>query len=64
MSAHAIPPERTFKKLFPSLPAKQCIDSDLELLSKVMLDPNARGPVDGSKVPAMATYFGQFIDFN
>jgi len=59
---HTIPPERQFKKLFPNLPAQQCLDTDLELLAKVMLDPTAREEVDGSKIPAMATYFGQFID--
>lgn len=59
---HIIPPERQFKKIFPNLPAHQTTAADLELLSKVMMDPNTRAPVDGAKVPAMLTYLGQFFD--
>jgi len=60
--AAPIPVERQFKKIFSDLAPHQCLDIELELLSKVMMDPNARQPIDGSKVPAMATYLGQFID--
>lgn len=62
MSSINIPPEKQFTKIFPTLFPHTCADTDLELLATVMLDPQARGPVNGAKVPAMLTYFGQFID--
>jgi hypothetical protein len=60
--AHGVTPEHYFNKCFPNLLALESTDADLSLLAKTMLDPNVRGPINGSKVPAGMTYFGQFID--
>ena len=55
-------PFQSFNKLFPQLSALTATQKDLELLANTMLDPNARGPLQGSKLPAGYTYFGQFVD--
>jgi hypothetical protein len=59
---HGVPPQHFFNRCFPNLPSLLPSDADLSLLASTMLDPNARGPVNGSRVPAGMTYFGQFID--
>jgi hypothetical protein len=60
--AHGVPPQNFFNRCFPNLPALQSADADLSLLATTMLDPNARGPINGSKISSGMTYFGQFID--
>lgn len=55
-------PDQSFKRLIPSLVGLNPTQADLDLLAKTMLDPVARGPLDGSKLPAGLTYLGQFID--
>ena len=59
---HGSIPAQTFNRLFPALSPLVAIQSDLAILANTMLDPNARGPIQGSTLPAGYTYFGRFID--
>ena len=59
---HGSIPAQTFNRLFPALSPLVATQSDLAILANTMLDPNARGPIQGSGLPAGYTYFGQFID--
>ena len=59
---HGLPPQHFFNRCFPNLPPFLPADADLSLLANTMMDPNARAPTQGSKVPAGMTYFGQFVD--
>jgi hypothetical protein len=60
---HATPlPVNAFVKLFPNATPLVSTQADLQLLATTMLDPNARGPITGSTLPAGITYLGQFID--
>jgi hypothetical protein len=59
---HGLPPQNFFNRCFPNLPPFLPTDADLSLLANTMMDPNARAPTQGSKVPAGMTYFGQFVD--
>ncbi len=59
---HGNIPAQSFSRLFPNLSGLNAGQLDLELLSKTMLDPAKRGPLDGSVLPAGLTYLGQFID--
>jgi hypothetical protein len=59
---HGLPPQNFFNRCFPNLPPFLPADADLSLLANTMMDPNARAPTQGSKVPAGMTYFGQFVD--
>ena len=61
-TSHGAIPEQSFNRLVSTLPPLVSNQLDLELLSKTMLDPNTRGPVVGSLIPAGYTYLGQFID--
>ncbi len=60
--SHGNIPAQSFKRLIPNLAPLNANQLDLELLSKTMLDPAKRGPLDGSILPAGLTYLGQFID--
>ena len=59
---HGAIPQQAFNRLFNNLNPLVNTPSDLALLANTMLDPNARGPIQGSTLPAGYTYFGQFVD--
>jgi len=59
---HGSIPTQSFNRLFSNLSPLIPLQTDLELLAQTMLDVNARGPLNGSILPAGYTYFGQFID--
>jgi len=59
---HGSIPSQAFNRLFPTLTPLVATQKDLEILANTMLDPVGRGPVQGSKLPAGYTYFGQFVD--
>jgi len=59
---HGSIPAQAFNRLFPTLAPLVATQSDLALLANTMLDPVARQPTQGSKLPAGYTYFGQFVD--
>ena len=59
---HGSIPSQAFNRLFSNLSPLVATQSDLALLANTMLDPNARGPIQGSGLPAGYTYFGQFVD--
>jgi hypothetical protein len=55
-----------FGRMFPNLPAGKFAESDLQALAEAMVspfDPPKDGPdPEESGIPALYTYFGQFID--
>lgn len=59
---HGSVPSQSFNRLFNNLSPLIATQKDLEILANTMLDPVARGPIQGSLLPAGYTYFGQFID--
>ena len=59
---HGSIPSQSFNRLFNNLNPLIATQKDLELLANTMLDPVVRGPIQGSRLPAGYTYFGQFID--
>ena len=61
-TTHGSNPSQTFNRLFNNLPPLVATQNDLALLANLMLDPVARGPIQGSTLPAGYTYFGQFVD--
>ena len=60
--SHGSIPSQSFNRLFNNLTPLVATQQDLSVLANTMLDPFVRGPIQGSKLPAGYTYFGQFID--